>query len=67
VATTVGVDLQQWLGHGYTKRIVAGDPASSAVFARPAMRGANIQMPPIATEIVDTQGVELLRTWITNL
>jgi len=67
VATTVGVDVQQWLGHGYAKRIVAGKPDMSAVFARAAMRGANIQMPPIATEIVDTQGVELLRTWITNL
>ena len=67
VQTTLGVDIQQWLGHGYTKRIVAGDPDMSAVFARPNMRGANIQMPPLATEFVDTAGVELLRTWIQSL
>jgi hypothetical protein len=67
VQTTVGVDVQQWLGHGYTKRIVAGDPATSAIFARISQRGANLQMPPIATEFVDPAGVELVRTWIQSL
>jgi hypothetical protein len=66
VQTTVGVDLQQWLGHGYTKRIVAGDPTSSGLWARMNQRGSNLQMPPIATEFVDTSGVELLRTWIQS-
>lgn len=65
--STIGVDVQQWLGHGYTKRIVAGDPMNSAVFARMSQRGMNLQMPPIATEFVDPDGVELLRTWITAL
>ena len=67
VQTTVGVDLQQWLGHGYTKRIVAGDPASSALWFRTTQRTVNVQMPPIATEHVDPAGVELLRTWILSL
>jgi len=67
VQTTVGVDIQQWLGHGYAKRIVAGDPTTSGLFARINQRGANLQMPPIATEFVDTTGVELIRTWIQSL
>lgn len=67
VQTTVGVDIQQWLGHGYTKRIVAGDATNSAIFARINQRGVNLQMPPLATEFVDTAGVELIRSWITSL
>jgi hypothetical protein len=67
VQTTVGVDIQQWLGHGYAKRIVAGDPANSALWFRTTQRTVNLQMPPIATEHVDPAGVELLRTWIQSL
>jgi hypothetical protein len=67
VQTTVGVDLQQWLNHGYTKRIVAGDPTNSALWFRMTQRAMNIQMPPIATEHADPAGVELLRTWIQSL
>ena len=67
VQTTVGVDIQQWLGHGYTKRIVAGDPTSSELWFRMTQRAPNIQMPPIATEYADPTGVELLRTWILAL
>jgi len=67
VQSTVGVDIQQWLGHGYTKRIIAGDPTNSALWFRTTQRAVNIQMPPIATEHPDTAGVELLRTWIQSL
>ncbi len=67
VATTVGVDLEHWLDHGYTKRVVPGDPDTSALFARIAERTMNVQMPPIATEKVDGAAVELIRAWIQAL
>ncbi len=67
VATTVGVPLQFWVGHGYSTRIVAGDPAQSAILARMDQRAANLQMPPIATEVVDPTGVALVRQWIDSL
>jgi len=65
--TTVGVPLEQWIGRGYTTRIIAGDPDNSAVFVRMASRAMNVQMPPLATEYVDPTGMDLLRTWILSL
>jgi len=65
--TTVGVPLEQWIGRGYTTRIIAGDPDNSAVFVRMSSRAMNVQMPPLATEYVDPTGMDLLRTWITSL
>lgn len=67
VATTVGVPLQQWLGHGYTTRIVAGDPDQSAAFYRITQRTVNVSMPPLATEHPDEEGTALLRAWIESL
>jgi hypothetical protein len=65
--STVGVPLQQWLGHGFMDRIVAGDPDMSAIPYRMGQRTANMQMPPIATEVPDTDGIELVRLWIDSL
>ena len=65
--STVGVPLEQWIGRGYTTRIIAGDPDNSAVFVRMSSRAANVQMPPLATEYVDPNGMGLLRTWISSL
>jgi mono/diheme cytochrome c family protein len=65
--TTVGVALTHWIGNGYTDRIVAGDPDASAIPARMASRDHNVQMPPIATEFVDDDGVALVRAWIQSL
>jgi hypothetical protein len=65
--TTVGVPLEQWIGRGYTTRIIAGDPDNSAVFVRMSSRVANVQMPPIATELTDPTGMDLVRTWILSL
>jgi hypothetical protein len=65
--TTVGVALQQWTGHGYTERIVAGDPDASAVAFRISQRTMNMQMPPLATEYVDPTGIDLVRAWISSL
>jgi len=65
--TTVGVALEQWLGHGYTNRIVPGDPDNSALLYRMTQRTQNIQMPPIATEVTDPAGIALVRAWIQSL
>jgi len=65
--TTVGVPLQQWTNHGYTDRIVAGDPDMSAIAYRISQRLPNMQMPPLATEYVDQPGVDLVRAWISSL
>jgi hypothetical protein len=65
--TTVGVPLEQWIDRGYTTRIIAGDPDNSAVYVRMASRAMNVQMPPLATEHTDPNGLDLLRTWITSL
>jgi hypothetical protein len=67
VQTTVGVALQQWPGHGYTFRIVAGDPDQSAAFFRMTQRAMNIQMPPLATEHTDEAGIAVIRAWIESL
>lgn len=67
VQTTVGQDLEQWVNHGYTKRIVAGDPDQSALLYRMSQRTMFVQMPPLATEFTDDAGVALIRTWIQSL
>lgn len=67
VQTTVGVPLEQWIDRGFTYRIVAGDPAQSAVFYRMTQRTMNVQMPPLATEIPDDAGIEVIRAWIQTL
>lgn len=67
VQTTVGVALQQWLGHGFASRVVAGDPDQSALFYRMTQRAMNVQMPPIATEKPDATGIALVRGWIETL
>ncbi|MDB4964242.1 MAG: hypothetical protein JWP01_4241 [Myxococcales bacterium] len=65
--TTIGVPLQQWLGHGFATRIVSGDPDNSALLYRMTQRTQNMQMPPIATEVPDPTGIDLVRQWIQSL
>jgi hypothetical protein len=67
VQTTVGVPLEQWIGRGYSFRIVAGDPAASAIYVRMSDRTPIVQMPPIATEHPDPGGLAILSTWIQSL
>ncbi|MEX0936896.1 MAG: PQQ-dependent sugar dehydrogenase [Pirellulales bacterium] len=48
-------------------RIVApGDPERSVLLARVSRRGRG-QMPPLVSQRVDAQGVELLRAWIAGM
>jgi hypothetical protein len=56
------------------KRIVPGNPAKSAVVEVMSVRemlspegGESRQMPPLATKLVDTTGVNAVKAWITDL
>ena len=50
-----------------TGRVVPGDPEHSALLYRMRQRGNIGQMPPIATERVDPDGIEAVRQWIEGL
>ena len=54
------------LGVTGAQRIVAGDPSKSLVYLRINRRGAN-QMPPLASNRVDTDGVALIQQWIQQM
>ncbi len=65
--SAVGKPNQLFNDQHVTGRIVAGDPSESAVSYRMGQRGNNAQMPPIASEVVDTAGRNLVDTWIGEL
>lgn len=65
--TAVNQPLTRWIGKGYDYRIVAGDPSHSAIVARMSVRGSTDQMPRIATEEVDVEGVAKVSKWISSL
>ena len=67
VKSTVGVALQRWQKPGFTVRVSPGKPNESAVLFRANARGDRDQMPPIATEHVDANGIAALTTWIQSL
>jgi hypothetical protein len=48
-------------------RIEPGNPDRSALTQRVASRYSALQMPPLGTELVDKQAVELLRRWIAEI
>jgi uncharacterized repeat protein (TIGR03806 family) len=55
------------LGIGVAARIIApGSAANSVLLARINRRDAS-QMPPLATNVIDSAGVTLIRDWITSL
>jgi len=54
------------LGVSGARRIAPGDPGGSVLYQRMNQRGAK-QMPPIATNIVDTAGAALLDSWIAAM
>jgi hypothetical protein len=65
--TMVGQPLQRWTHPTITEQVVPGDPAASAIVERMKARGIYDQMPPLATEIADTAGVDLVTRWIASL
>ena len=48
-------------------RIVPGDPAGSALLYRMSQRGNAAQMPPLASKVVDEEGIALIQAWIESL
>jgi uncharacterized repeat protein (TIGR03806 family) len=55
------------LGLGASARIIApGNPDASVLLARMNRRDAN-QMPPLASNVIDTAGVTLIRDWVASL
>lgn len=49
------------------QRIVTGDPNASGVYHRMSQRGPKTQMPPIATEQVDEEGLASVEAFILSL
>ena len=54
------------LGVTGAKRILPQDSTHSLVYLRLSRRGAN-QMPPIGSNLVDTEGAALIQSWINQL
>ncbi len=63
----VGQELQYYRAEPGTLRVTPGAPDASALVARMNVRGPKEQMPPLATETVDLEGLELVRRWIAAL
>jgi len=69
IATTVGIPAQtpRWLGR---TRIVAGSPEDSLLYVLAGTRdpaNPKDQMPPIASRMVDSEGLVLIEEWIRSM
>jgi hypothetical protein len=66
LATTVGCEAR--IGGARSEyRITPGDPSQSALWERFSSRSPAIQMPPLGTEILDTDALNLIENWILEL
>lgn len=73
--TSIGQTLADFSAPGVTHRVAAGDPAASGVIYRMFHRGDGdlpaegdvVQMPPLASEVIDDQGVQIVSDWILGL
>jgi hypothetical protein len=65
--TAVGQPTKSYRNPAYTTRVVPHDPAMSALYFRMSQRGTRDQMPPLATEITDPMGLDLVKMWIESL
>jgi hypothetical protein len=66
-ATTVGIAMQYFKNSPLTVRVAAGDAEHSGLMFRMSQRGEKTQMPPLATEIEDREGIAAVRAWIESL
>lgn len=64
--TTVGVAAQTPAWNGAT-RIAPGDPGGSLLVQLISHRGMGMQMPPIATRVVDDADVVKVVAWVTDM
>jgi hypothetical protein len=65
--TSVNQPLKGWVDKGYVFRIAPGSADASGVVGRISTRRPGDQMPEIATEIVDPDGVLIINKWIDQL
>jgi hypothetical protein len=65
--TAVDVPLFRFMAPGIELRVAPGAPDESGLVYRMGRRGTGAQMPPIGTEAVDEDGLELVRGWIEGL
>jgi hypothetical protein len=59
--------LQNFADEDATLRVVPGSPERSGVVVRMARRGPKEQMPPLASEVADDEGIALVSRWISAL
>lgn len=52
---------------GLVHDVVPGKPDDSILICRVKSREPKVQMPPLATQLTDDTGVELLSAWVTSL
>ncbi|WP_394821835.1 hypothetical protein [Pendulispora albinea] len=64
--TTFGVPLQRPQNAPYPLRLVSRHADQSGLIYRMSTRGTHEQMPPIATEKVDTQGLGAVTAWVNG-
>jgi mono/diheme cytochrome c family protein len=65
--TAVG-QTSSWTGGGAAIRVAPGNPDGSTVYYRMGVRDmSGGQMPPVATEMVDTEGRAAIAAWISSL
>jgi mono/diheme cytochrome c family protein len=62
--TAVGVPNTVFNDQHVTARIEPGVPDQSAVVFRMGQRGNTAQMPPVATEVMDGAGLDVVVSWI---
>ncbi len=65
--SVVGKMLQYYRAEAGTLRVVPQDPEASALIQRMQVRGPKEQMPPLATEEVDSEGIAKVKEWIASL
>ncbi|MCU0687861.1 MAG: hypothetical protein MUF34_37395, partial [Polyangiaceae bacterium] len=65
--SNVEVPVEYFEGQGVQLRVDGGVPDQSALFYRMSYRGDEKQMPPLATERIDDEGLGLVRDWIMTL
>ena len=67
VQTAVDVPNLLFSDQHVSGRIVSAAPEESSVLYRMAQRGNTAQMPPLASEHVDEDGLAIVRAWIEGL
>jgi hypothetical protein len=66
--TGAGISLQSFtMDPALSLRIARGNPAESAIVIRMMARGSPAQMPPLATELADDDGIATVGAWIERL